>query len=178
MGLNPPHAFPVLSAEYGRTEDEIVDQHSAHIEIGDLPSAGFFAEVLRKAVDDPYARVLFQNGDGLFQVVRPDAVVRIQGEDVFSRCGFDAVVSSGGKALIRRVDYPGFGFFVVFQQIDGKRIRGPVVNHDDFEVFEGLLQNRTDGFVYEGALVVTRDDNADLGGMGAGHLSIVIGHLS
>lgn len=113
----------------------------------------------RPAHDD---RRAFEARERHLQSIRNVQVVVVQESDVASSCSFEAAVAGSGRAAVRGLtDDPD-----AFVREAVERHRATIVDHDHFEVGDGLAEYRCNGLPHVCRPVERRDDDAEQGSHG------------
>ena len=89
-------------------------------------------------------RVLLEEGEGAFEVIRQPGVIAIQEGDELAAGFSDGAVASRAFAAVGLVDDAQAGVGLGLEDLEGA-VRGAIIHDDNFKILNGLLVNAAEG---------------------------------
>ena len=114
---------------------------------GEKPSPVFFTEKFCIAIYYADLFICLQYSYRLFEIRGCDFVIRIKRQNDRRLRLADTVITSRCESLVRCMKDSYFGMVYVFENFNGLWIRRTIINNDNFEILEGLVQNRIYSFM-------------------------------
>ena len=121
-----------------------------------------FADILAPTADHTIIRMRREEGDLLFETVRPTDVVGIHARDQRRACFVEHLVEAGDESAIFPDDRTDTGIACgMFADDRGRGVLRSVIDDQELEIRKALREHAGDGFVEIALAVVDAHGNAD-----------------